>query len=42
MARRLQGRISIDGIDIAERPLRQLRQFVVTVHQVLILHPLNN
>jgi len=33
MARRLHGKITIDGIDINQRPLGQLRRFVRVVHQ---------
>ena len=33
MARRVQGKITIDGIDINQRPLAQLRRFVRVVHQ---------
>jgi len=33
MAKKIQGRIYIDGIEISERPLTQLRQFISVIHQ---------
>ena len=33
MARKIQGRICIDGIEITERPLAQLRKFLSLIHQ---------
>ena len=37
MAKKMQGRITIDGIEITERPLSQLRKFICVIHQDVAL-----
>ena len=37
MAKKIQGRITIDGIEITERPLSQLRKFICVIHQDVAL-----
>merc|ERR1711971_118938 len=37
MARRLQGKITIDGIDINDGPLQELRKFICVIHQDVAL-----
>jgi ABC-type multidrug transport system fused ATPase/permease subunit len=37
IAKKIQGRMTIDGIEITERPLSQLRKFICVIHQDVAL-----